>query len=412
MPTMTSSFGASPFALDDLNEGFSPHPMPIRRLSSASTSSSASELSIPPSCLQAVPTKLMEIELSPSPSPVDTAQLSSGMPETPSTSPTQLQSSSDAMGTVKKSRAPPRERVSLKDFRPPDVTGLSKREARLVKNRAAAFLSRQRKREEFEAMEIRVGELEKENARLRGHLSSTGRDASMTEQVFHAEMAAMRAQLASTEQRAADLRNELMRTRSVQAMGQFTGSHVKQESMDFAFGRSPSPSSSDEGSQKDTERTATKLGLMVLMSLSSVLSKSATSSWGFPTKFSVSTDPTSDAVLGEQLFGEPQRRAWDAFAGDMNVVGAADAEFDVAFTPSTEAGKTHVRLSMPGRQDPCALPWAMSPSSPEFAFDMPVGMDMGLDAFGQPFGAEGLKKRLRVSMKNPNVAGDWDVEIL
>lgn len=46
------------------------------------------------------------------------------------------------------------ERVSTKDFVPPDVTGLSKREARLVKNRAAAFLSRQRKREEFESMEM------------------------------------------------------------------------------------------------------------------------------------------------------------------------------------------------------------------------------------------------------------------
>jgi hypothetical protein len=47
----------------------------------------------------------------------------------------------------------PRASVSTKDFIPPDVTGLSKREARLVKNRAAAFLSRQRKREEFETME-------------------------------------------------------------------------------------------------------------------------------------------------------------------------------------------------------------------------------------------------------------------
>jgi hypothetical protein len=46
------------------------------------------------------------------------------------------------------------ERISTKDFVPPDVTGLSKREARLVKNRAAAFLSRQRKREEFENMEM------------------------------------------------------------------------------------------------------------------------------------------------------------------------------------------------------------------------------------------------------------------
>lgn len=40
-----------------------------------------------------------------------------------------------------------------RDFVPPDTTGLSKREARLIKNRAAAFLSRQRKREEFETME-------------------------------------------------------------------------------------------------------------------------------------------------------------------------------------------------------------------------------------------------------------------
>jgi len=48
------------------------------------------------------------------------------------------------------------DRISTKDFIPPDVTGLSKREARLVKNRAAAFLSRQRKREEFENMEVYV----------------------------------------------------------------------------------------------------------------------------------------------------------------------------------------------------------------------------------------------------------------
>lgn len=48
------------------------------------------------------------------------------------------------------------ERITTKDFIPPDVSGLSKREARLVKNRAAAFLSRQRKREEFETMEVYV----------------------------------------------------------------------------------------------------------------------------------------------------------------------------------------------------------------------------------------------------------------
>ncbi|CAO1637540.1 unnamed protein product [Sympodiomycopsis kandeliae] len=42
-------------------------------------------------------------------------------------------------------------------FVPPDVSGLTRREARLVKNRAAAFLSRQRKREQFEELEKQVG---------------------------------------------------------------------------------------------------------------------------------------------------------------------------------------------------------------------------------------------------------------
>lgn len=58
-----------------------------------------------------------------------------------------------SMTGVKKGRGSG-ERITTKDFVPPDVTGLSKREARLLKNRAAAFLSRQRKREEFEAMEM------------------------------------------------------------------------------------------------------------------------------------------------------------------------------------------------------------------------------------------------------------------
>ena len=43
--------------------------------------------------------------------------------------------------------------VRVKDFVPPDVTGLSKQEARVIKNRAAAFLSRQRRREEYEHLE-------------------------------------------------------------------------------------------------------------------------------------------------------------------------------------------------------------------------------------------------------------------
>ena len=46
------------------------------------------------------------------------------------------------------------ERVPSKAFVPPGVTGLSKREARLVKNRAAVLLYRQRKREEPERLEM------------------------------------------------------------------------------------------------------------------------------------------------------------------------------------------------------------------------------------------------------------------
>jgi hypothetical protein len=64
-----------------------------------------------------------------------------------------LKKSFSTIGGVKKGRGSG-ERITTKDFVPPDVTGLSKREARLLKNRAAAFLSRQRKREEFEAMEM------------------------------------------------------------------------------------------------------------------------------------------------------------------------------------------------------------------------------------------------------------------
>lgn len=63
-------------------------------------------------------------------------------------------SASPVPGTYKKRSVG--ERINSKDFIPPDVSGLSKREARLVKNRAAAFLSRQRKREEFECMEVYV----------------------------------------------------------------------------------------------------------------------------------------------------------------------------------------------------------------------------------------------------------------
>ncbi|EJD01760.1 uncharacterized protein FOMMEDRAFT_169806 [Fomitiporia mediterranea MF3/22] len=112
-------------------------------------------------------------------------------------------STAPSTGTTKK-----RACMSMKDFVPPDVTGLSKREARLVKNRAAAFLSRQRKREEFELMEIRVAELERENVRLReladGHTPSSPSPSSES-----SELELLRMQLQSSRQREVELVHRL-----------------------------------------------------------------------------------------------------------------------------------------------------------------------------------------------------------
>lgn len=88
-------------------------------------------------------------------------------------------------GTANGSGRPMKKPRTTRDFVPPDVSGLSKREARLVKNRAAAFLSRQRKREEFEAMEIRVAELEEENARLRAKSKKPSMASSSPPAVSH-----------------------------------------------------------------------------------------------------------------------------------------------------------------------------------------------------------------------------------
>ncbi|CAE6450917.1 unnamed protein product [Rhizoctonia solani] len=107
-------------------------------------------------------------------SPSPTPSLSSS---TSSTSPAPMQPevatavSSAAAAAAAPKRA--RTQISSKDFVPPDVTGLSKREARLVKNRAAAFLSRQRKREEFEELEKHCQELERDVARLKAGQSQS-----------------------------------------------------------------------------------------------------------------------------------------------------------------------------------------------------------------------------------------------
>lgn len=111
-------------------------------------------------------------------------------PASPSPTPSLSSSSSTSPAPMSQPevRAPPaaapkraRTQISSKDFVPPDVSGLSKREARLVKNRAAAFLSRQRKREEFEELERHCQDLERENASLRAGVGSPSKKLKSTD---------------------------------------------------------------------------------------------------------------------------------------------------------------------------------------------------------------------------------------
>ncbi|EPQ55125.1 hypothetical protein GLOTRDRAFT_138787 [Gloeophyllum trabeum ATCC 11539] len=143
-------------------------------------------------------------------------------------------------------------RVSVKDFVPPDVSGLSKREARLVKNRAAAFLSRQRKREEFENMEVRVAELEQENARLLAIANGSAPPASSSDATsLLSEIETLRAKLAESERREQELASKL--STSVKSESQST--FIKPEP------RSPSlhhRSASSGG-------TSASIGLVVLL---------------------------------------------------------------------------------------------------------------------------------------------------
>ena len=88
--------------------------------------------------------------------PLSSSSVSSSVGHDPFAAQTHATKRAAATSSVVSKKPRSGERISTKDFIPPDVSGLSKREARLVKNRAAAFLSRQRKREEFENMEVYV----------------------------------------------------------------------------------------------------------------------------------------------------------------------------------------------------------------------------------------------------------------
>jgi hypothetical protein len=187
------------------------------------------------------------------------------------TSASKREADSPAPSATKKPRAIA-ERINTKDFIPPDVSGLSKREARLVKNRAAAFLSRQRKREEFEFMEVyvilhsiintwaylpsrRVAHLEQENARLLALTQgSTGvsHSAKPSDNTLVSEIEALKAQLSAVTERERQLSAELA-SRSTPS----TVPAIKVETPDIPLSspsRSPPP---------PPHKSGASLGLMV-----------------------------------------------------------------------------------------------------------------------------------------------------
>ncbi|KAF8178650.1 hypothetical protein K438DRAFT_1908456 [Mycena galopus ATCC 62051] len=226
------------------------------------------------------------------------------------------------------------ERISSKDFVPPDVSGLSKREARLVKNRAAAFLSRQRKREEFELMEVRVAELEQENARLlaiaQGASPSSTPPRKKTEpnDALVSEVEQLRAQLRAAEERERELNAELTAK---------TASHdvppVKIEPSEPSLPLSPAPR------LQSPHKSAASLGLMVLLcALPSLLSMPSNSA--LPASFSLphSSLPASSSAFDFNSF-LPNEYDWSRTGNSVMDLDADDKRRVTATSATTTTRK-------------------------------------------------------------------------
>ncbi|KIJ65935.1 hypothetical protein HYDPIDRAFT_110042 [Hydnomerulius pinastri MD-312] len=258
-PIPTARMLASRYTPDSLSEGEPQHCLPTHQLfdlpedeNEASDSSSASPPpSIPPQLSLSIDTGVPAVKRS-----------------FPSTT-----------GGAKKPRGSG-ERITTKDFIPPDVSGLSKREARLVKNRAAAFLSRQRKREEFEAMEIHVKELEEENLRLQ-----TMAEKGSSYDELRLEVEQLRLRLSAAEKRERELTVELAR-------GSAPNTPVKTEAHDHSLPPAPYAQSA-----LTSQNSAATLGLMkqvLLCALPSLLSLPSQS----PLPVSVSVPLPSSIAAG------------------------------------------------------------------------------------------------------------------
>ncbi|KAH9976168.1 hypothetical protein BGW80DRAFT_1436172 [Lactifluus volemus] len=278
------------------------------------------------------------------------------------------------------------ERISTKDFIPPDVTGLSKREARLVKNRAAAFLSRQRKREEFENMEVRVAELEQENARLQALAHKSASHEGNPRELM-SEIEQLRSRLAAAEQRERELNSQLSKRPPT----------VKTELSEPRLPASPARHPAFPGQVKSSDKTSASLSLLVLLcALPSIFSVS-TSQSAVPMSgsFPLSNTAVNSAVASRMDFRSfyPRDCDWRAPAAmdldpdhrvpripprklefvdaDANALGlgALDITFDAE--PSAN-GKIRVRIHNPTSMSPSPTSSSSSSytSSPQaFNFD-------------------------------------------
>jgi len=287
---------------------------------------------VPPPSVESSPAPEMPDSPQPSPQPSPAVVVPSKRPSTSTPVP------------AKKPR-PSGDRITTKDFIPPDVSGLSKREARLVKNRAAAFLSRQRKREEFECMEVRVAELEQENARLHA-LAGSGKQEEPQEELL-SEVEQLRRQLAAAEQRERELSAELSKTAA-------QSQPVKMEAFEPVL---PLPSRSI--STQPQTKSGASLGLMVLLC-------------ALPTLLSVPTHSTLPTTFSFPITDPSCATSSSSF--DMNSIVPGD--FDWAFNSASSIMDLDVDAN--GRVSGSS---SMSTSSKKLEF---------VDADSQALGLNGL----------------------
>jgi len=287
--------------------------------------------------------------------------------------------------------------VNSKDFIPPDVTGLSKREARLVKNRAAAFLSRQRKREEFETMEVRVLELEQENARLlaltQGGSASaapSGSNDSSDSEELVSQIEQLKADLAAAQEREKQLSAQLEERASTPFPSE---PEMKVEHLE------PAALSQALASRPATGKSAASLGLMVLLcALPTLLSMPNAMRSTLPSSYEPFPAPASSAFDFNSFLTSDYD--WNSMHPTSSMM---DLDDDLDFSNPFATEETAAEPSVPAQADnsvatPQKLEFAASDLPEELLADSEAnglslaGLDISFDA--KP--AEDGKIRVRI----------------